>query len=52
MRTVKASGVRAALAALLDALEGGGEPIVITRRSKPVARLSPVAAREGAMPCP
>jgi prevent-host-death family protein len=34
------------LSALIDGLKGGGEPVLIVDRGRPVARLEPVTGRE------
>jgi prevent-host-death family protein len=42
-RTVKAAEFKQTCLALMDEVERGGEPIVITKRGKPVAKLVSVA---------
>ena len=39
MKTVNALAVRKSLGAVLDQLEKGGEPVIVTRDRKPVAAL-------------
>jgi len=43
MRTVKASEFKAKCLKLMDEVAATGEPIVITKHGKPVARLGPVS---------
>jgi prevent-host-death family protein len=42
-RTIKAAAFKQTCLALMDEVARGGEPVVITKRGKPVARLVPVA---------
>ncbi|MDO9472452.1 MAG: type II toxin-antitoxin system Phd/YefM family antitoxin [Caulobacter sp.] len=46
MREVGASKVRTHFSALLAEIEAGGDPVVITRRGKPAAQLSPIPKAE------
>jgi prevent-host-death family protein len=43
MRTIPAGEFKAKCLALMDEVYAGGETIIITKRGKPVARLSPPA---------
>jgi prevent-host-death family protein len=43
METINAAGFKATCLALLDKVEKTGQPILVTRRGKPVAQLVPVA---------
>ena len=45
MRTIKASEFRAKCLKLIDEVAATGEPVVITKRGLPVARLTPVQRR-------
>ncbi len=49
METVSVAATKAHLSKLLDRIEKG-EEIVVTRRGKPVARLSPVRPRKKPLP--
>lgn len=48
MREIGVLEARTQFSALLNAVEESGEPVVITRHGRPVARIS----REGALPSP
>jgi prevent-host-death family protein len=41
MRTISISGFKARCLRLLDELDAGGEPIVVTKRGRPIARVLP-----------
>jgi antitoxin (DNA-binding transcriptional repressor) of toxin-antitoxin stability system len=43
MKTINALAVRKGLGAVLDALEKGGDPVLVTRDREPVAALVPIA---------
>jgi prevent-host-death family protein len=43
METINAASFKATCLALLDKVEKTGQPIVVTKRGKPVAQLVPVA---------
>jgi prevent-host-death family protein len=43
MQAINASSFKATCLALLDKVETTGQPILVTRRGKPVAQLVPVA---------
>ena len=43
MKTVKASEFKAKCLQLMDEVAETGEPIVITKKGKPVARLAPIS---------
>jgi prevent-host-death family protein len=45
MRTIKASEFKAKCLKLMDEVAASGEPVLITKSGKPVARLVPVAER-------
>ncbi len=45
---INASDFKARCLALIDQVHGGGEPVVITKRGKVVARLVPAGDRAGA----
>ena len=47
-RTMKASEFKAKCLALMDEVAESGEEIVITKRGKPVAKLTPCERRRGA----
>ncbi len=49
METVSVAGTKAHLSKLLDRIEKG-EEIVVTRRGKPVARLTPIRPRKSPLP--
>ncbi|MCY3844497.1 MAG: type II toxin-antitoxin system Phd/YefM family antitoxin [Acidobacteria bacterium] len=42
METIKASDFKARCLAILDRVQATGEPVLITKRGRPVAELSPV----------
>lgn len=42
METIKASDFKARCLAILDRVQATGEPVVITKRGRPVAELAPV----------
>ncbi|MGQ0663937.1 MAG: type II toxin-antitoxin system Phd/YefM family antitoxin [Pseudomonadota bacterium] len=44
-RTIKAGQFKARCLALMDEVAKTGEPIVITKRGKPVAQLAPIAVK-------
>jgi prevent-host-death family protein len=44
-RTVKAADFKQTCLALMDEVARGGQTIIITKRGKPVAKLTPVAER-------
>jgi len=48
MREVGVLEAKTHLSALLDAIEAGGDPVVITRHGKPVAQLNPPGNAPGA----
>jgi prevent-host-death family protein len=48
MRTVTASDLKATCLALLDEVNRTGEPVLITKRGRPIARLGPVRQADGA----
>lgn len=45
MKTIKASEFKAKCLGLMDQFERTGEPIVITKNGRPVARLGPLERR-------
>jgi prevent-host-death family protein len=48
VRTVSASDLKATCLALLDDVSRTGEPVLITKRGRPIARLVAVAPPDGA----
>lgn len=42
MRIIPAGEFKAKCLALMDEVEAGGEPIIVTKRGKPVVRVAPV----------
>ena len=50
MRSVKASEFKAKCLSLMDEVARTGEPVVITKRGKPVARLVPHSRKRPASP--
>ena len=46
MQTVSASEFKATCLALLDKVAKTGQPIVVTKRGKPIAQLGPAPARK------
>jgi prevent-host-death family protein len=47
MRTITASDLKATCLALLDEVSRTGEPVTITKRGRPVARLVPARQPDG-----
>ncbi|HEY9127341.1 MAG TPA: type II toxin-antitoxin system prevent-host-death family antitoxin [Acidobacteriaceae bacterium] len=45
MRTVKAGEFKAKCLALMDEVQASGEPLVITKRGKPVVRITPLESK-------
>ena len=50
MKSVTASQLKAKCLAIIDEVAATGEPVVITKRGRPVARLSPAAPTLGRHP--
>ncbi len=50
MKSVTASQLKAKCLAIIDEVAATGEPVVITKRGRPVARLSPAAPALGRYP--
>ena len=48
MQTVTASDLKATCLALLDEVSRTGEPVIITKRGRPIAQLVPMRAPDGA----
>ncbi len=50
MKTMNSSEFKSKCLAILDEVERTGEPVVILKRGRPVAQLSPVVAGSGKYP--
>ncbi len=50
MRTISASELKARLLAVLDEVKETGEPVLVLKRGRPVARLEPPAGGEERYP--
>ena len=50
METIKASDFKARCLAILDRVRATGEPVLITKRGRPVAELAPVRQTESEYP--
>ena len=46
MRTIPAGEFKAKCLALMDEVQAGGEPIIVTKRGKPVVRITPLGHSE------
>lgn len=50
VRTIAASTLAAGCLAILDEVASRGETVIVTKRGKPVARISPIDVRDAADP--
>ena len=52
MRTIPAGEFKAKCLAIMDEVQSGGKPVLITKRGKPVARLMPLESATDSEPRP
>jgi prevent-host-death family protein len=46
MRTIPAGEFKAKCLAIMDEVQAGGEPVIVTKRGKPVVRIAPLEIKQ------